>query len=149
MSVGVQRLREEPDRIRQGAIDKREDPGLVDRAIAVDVERRRLQAEVDTDRAQRNAWSQDIGRMIREGAAPKGHEIETLRNASKQAGDRIAESEAVLAQTEQELEDLLLRIPNPADPEVPVGGEEANVTVRTWGEQATKAVTDTSGDWER
>ena len=36
MSVGVQRLREEPDRIRQGAIDKREDPALVDRAIEVD-----------------------------------------------------------------------------------------------------------------
>ena len=32
MSVGVQRLREEPDRIRQGAIDKREDPALVDQA---------------------------------------------------------------------------------------------------------------------
>ena len=30
MSVGVQRLREEPDAIRQGAIDKGEDPGLVD-----------------------------------------------------------------------------------------------------------------------
>ena len=28
----------------------------------------------------------------------------------------------------------MLRIPNPADPDVPVGGEEANVTVRTWGE---------------
>ena len=35
---------------------------------------------------------------------------------------------------EAELDDLLLRIPNPADPDVPVGGEEANVTVRTWGE---------------
>ena len=33
-----------------------------------------------------------------------------------------------------EIEQLLLRIPNPADPDVPVGGEEANVTVRTWGE---------------
>jgi seryl-tRNA synthetase len=32
-------------------------------------------------------------------------------------------------------DDLLLRIPNPADPDVPVGGEEANVTVREWGEQ--------------
>jgi seryl-tRNA synthetase len=28
----------------------------------------------------------------------------------------------------------MLRIPNPADPDVPVGGEEANETVRTWGE---------------
>ena len=48
MSVGVQRLREEPDRIRQGAIDKREDPAIVDRALEVDARRRRLQAESDT-----------------------------------------------------------------------------------------------------
>jgi hypothetical protein len=34
MSVGLQRLREEPDAIRQGAIDKGEDPGLVDTALA-------------------------------------------------------------------------------------------------------------------
>ena len=28
----------------------------------------------------------------------------------------------------------MLRIPNPADPDVPVGGEDANLTVRAWGE---------------
>ena len=28
----------------------------------------------------------------------------------------------------------MLRIPNPADPDVPVGAEDANLTVRTWGE---------------
>ena len=39
-----------------------------------------------------------------------------------------------LAETEAKLEDLLLRIPNPPDPDIPVGGEEANVTLRTWGE---------------
>ena len=31
MSVGLQRLRDEPDVIREGAIDKGEDPALVDR----------------------------------------------------------------------------------------------------------------------
>jgi seryl-tRNA synthetase len=29
---------------------------------------------------------------------------------------------------------LLLRIPNPADPDVPVGDASANKVVRTWGE---------------
>ena len=29
---------------------------------------------------------------------------------------------------------------NPADPDVPIGGEEANVTVRTWGEILPKDV---------
>jgi seryl-tRNA synthetase len=39
---------------------------------------------------------------------------------------------------EAQVEDLLLRIPNPAEADVPVGGEEANVTVRTWGEQLAR-----------
>src|SRR3954464_1914503 len=134
MSVGVQRLRDEPDRIRQGAVDKREDPGLVDRAIDVDRRRRALQSESDTKKAERNAASKQIGEAIRGGATPDGPEVKALREASTAAGLRIDEIDAELAASEQELEDLLLRIPNPADPDVPVGGEDANVTVRTWGE---------------
>ena len=70
MSVGVQRLREEPDRIRQGAIDKREDPSIVDRALEVDARRRRLQAESDRLKAERNAASKRVGEAIRGGATP-------------------------------------------------------------------------------
>jgi len=150
MSVGVQRLRDEPDRIRQGAIDKREDPGLVDRAIEVDARRRRLQSESDTLKAERNAASKQIGEAIRGGAKPDGPEVAQLRDASTAAGARIEQIDAELTATETELEDLLLRIPNPADPEVPVGGEEANVTVRTWGENAARVVTAADGTtWER
>ncbi len=57
-----------------------------------------------------------------------------LKAASVAAGERITALDASLAEIEADLDDLLLRIPNPADPDVPVGGEEANVTVRTWGE---------------
>jgi seryl-tRNA synthetase len=150
MSVGVQRLRDEPDRIRQGAIDKREDPSLVDQAIAVDARRRRLQAESDSLKAERNTVSKQVGEAIRGGAKPDGPEVAALKARSTAAGARIAEIDGELAATEAELEDLLLRIPNPADPEVPVGGEEANVTVRTWGENAMRVVTAPDGTtWER
>ncbi len=150
MSVGVQRLREEPDRIRQGAIDKREDPALVDAAIETDVRRRRLQAESDQRKAERNAASKRIGEAIRGGAKADGPEVAALRDASTTAGARIDQIDAELAAAEQELEDLLLRIPNPADPEVPVGGEEANVTVRTWGENLARVVAaDDGSTWER
>ncbi len=150
MSVGVQRLREEPDRIRQGAIDKREDPAVVDRAIEVDAARRRLQSESDALKAERNTASKQIGEAIRGGAKPDGPEVAELRAASTSAGERIDAIDAELAAAETELEDLLLRIPNPADPEVPVGGEEANVTVRTWGEPAANEATDAEGAaWAR
>jgi seryl-tRNA synthetase len=150
MSVGVQRLRDEPDRIRQGAIDKREDPALVDRAIEVDRRRRALQAESDARKAERNAASKQIGEAIRNGARPDGDEVKALRGASTAAGERIAAIDTELAATEQELEDLLLRIPNPADPEVPVGGEEANQTVRTWGDPGAHDETAADGSrWSR
>ena len=134
MSVGLQRLRDEPDVIRRGAIDKGEDPTLVDRALALDAERRRVLGESETLKAERNAASRRIGESIKAGAAPGGPEVADLRVASTMAGERIKALDATLAETEAALEDLLLRIPNPPDPDIPVGGEEANVTVRTWGQ---------------
>ena len=134
MSVGVARLREEADRIRQGAIDKGEDPSIVDAALVVDARRRELLAEGDRLKAERNAASRRIGEAVRAGADPNGPEVAALRRASSAAGERIDAIDAELATVEAELEELLLRIPNPADPGVPVGGEEANVTVRIWGE---------------
>ena len=135
MSVGLQRLREDAATVRQGAIDKGEDPTLVDEALAADARRRVLLAEGDRLKAERNQASKSIGESIRAGADAGGPEIAALKSASTAAGERIAAVDDELATVEARVEDLLLRIPNPADPEVPVGGEEANVTIREWGEQ--------------
>ncbi len=134
MSVGLPRLREEPDRIRQGAIDKGEDPSIVDDALAADERRRALLGEGDRLKFERNAASKQVGEAIKGGARPDGAEVAGLRAASSALGERISAIDADLSDVEARVEDLLLRIPNPADPDVPVGGEEANVTVRTWGE---------------
>jgi seryl-tRNA synthetase len=134
VSVGLQRLREDADAIRKGAADKGEDPTIVDRALELDARRRALLGEGDGLKAERNAVSKQVGEAIKGGASPTGPEVTRLRDASTAAGERIAALDAELATVEAEVEDLLLRIPNPADPDIPIGGEEANVTVRTWGE---------------
>ncbi len=51
MSVGLQRLRAEPDAIRTGALDKGEDASIVDAALDVDGRRRTLLGESDTLKA--------------------------------------------------------------------------------------------------
>jgi seryl-tRNA synthetase len=135
MSVGLQRLRDDADAVRKGAIDKGEDPAPIDRAIALDTRRRALLGESDGLKAERNAVSKQVGDAIKGGALPNGPEVAALKAASTSAGERIAALDAELAIVEAEIDDLLLRIPNPADPDVPIGGEEAIVTVRTWGEQ--------------
>ena len=134
MSVGLQRLREDADAVRKGAIDKGEDPAVIDRALELDARRRALLGEGDALKAERNVASKQIGDAIKGGASPNGPEVADLKATSTAAGARITAVDAELATVEAEVEDLLLRIPNPADPDVPVGGEEANVTVRTWGE---------------
>jgi len=150
MSVGLARLREEPERLRRAAIDKGEDPAVVDAALALDERRRRLLGEVDRLRAERNAVSRSVGERIRAGADPNGPEIAAVRAEARALGDRIAELERDLATVEAELDEALLRIPNPADPDVPVGGPEANVVVRTWGEPLPhQAVAADGRTWER
>ena len=140
MSVGLVRLREEPKAIRQGAIDKGEDPALVDAALAADTRRRELQGEADGLRAERNTASKSIGEAIKAGAKPDGPEVAALRARSTEIGDRLTAIDADLATFEAQVEDLLLRIPNPAEADVPVGGEEANVTIRVWGDQLARTV---------
>jgi seryl-tRNA synthetase len=135
MSVGLGRLREDGAAVRQGAIDKGEDPGLIDEALAADARRRELLADGDRLKAERNQASKAIGEAIRGGSDSNGPDVAVLKAASTAAGEEISVLDAELATVEARLEDLLLRIPNPADPDVPIGGEEANVTVREWGEQ--------------
>ena len=131
MSVGLQRLREEADALCVAASQKGEDARVVDAALALDAERRTLAGQTDDLRARRKDLSAQVGAAMKRGDTAAGDEA---RAGSIELGERIAANDDRLRTLEAELDDLLLRIPNPADPDVPVGGEEASVIVRSWGE---------------
>jgi seryl-tRNA synthetase len=134
VSVGLQRLRDDPDLLRRASADKGEDSTVVDRALELDERRRALLAEGDELKAERNEASRRIGEAVRGGGDPNGAEVAQLRTASARVADRVAAIDGELTEVQAELDDAMLRIPNPADPDVPIGGEEANLTVRTWGD---------------
>ncbi len=113
MSVGVQRLRDDPDRLRRGALDKGEDPSIVDHAVEMDDRRRALLADSDALKAERNAASKRIGEAVRGGADPNGPEVGELKAASTAAGERIDAMDAELATVEAELEDAHASHPEP------------------------------------
>jgi seryl-tRNA synthetase len=145
VSVGVQRLREDAARVRQGAIDKGEDPTVVDKAIAADERRRKLLSRSDALKAERNTVSRQMGEQLKAGADQASPEVVASRERSTSIGREIDQLGRELAVAETELEDMLLRIPNPADPDVPVGGEDESVIVRTWGTPAKRE----SDGWRR
>jgi seryl-tRNA synthetase len=140
MSVGIQRLRDDTDAIRIGARDKGEESALIDTALGLDMERRKLLGDVEGWRAERKQVSAEVGAAMKQGG-----NADTLRGQSQELGSRIEHGEEQLRQIEADLEMALLRVPNPADPDVPVGPPEATTTVREWGEPVAH---DADG-WER
>jgi seryl-tRNA synthetase len=119
-------IRERPDEVRE-ALVKLNSTAPIDEILALDAQRRDLLAEADSLKHERNVVSKEIGRMKDKDAAL----IERMRDV----GARIKELDEELNQVEQDLDHLLLLVPNMPDPSVPVGRDESeNVLVRTVGE---------------
>lgn len=130
--LDVKLIRQDPDALRarlaaRGAAADTD--AAIDRVLALDAERRALVAEGDALKARRNAVSQEVGERKRrkEGA-------DDLIAEMGQVNARIKEIDARLREVEGQSDDILLRVPNPTDPSLPLGGEEANAVVRSWGE---------------
>ena len=92
--------------------------------------RRETLASVEKLRAERNAASEEIGRLRRE-----NKDASALMERMKEVSAAIREGEEGLPGIERRMEEVLLSLPNQPDPSVPDGqGEEDNPTVRTWGD---------------
>jgi len=108
------------------------DTSLLGNFAALDTARRSAITEVETLKAQRNALSQEFGRLKREGkdVAAIGLETSSLK-------DRIAALETRATDADLEMRTLLEQIPNLPHDSVPIGSDEhANKLEKTWGEPA-------------
>jgi seryl-tRNA synthetase len=125
-------IRQDPDAFRAALARRRNTEatnGAVSRVLELDTERRALIAEGDERKARRNAASQEVAARKR-----RGEGADDLIAEVRGVGERIKEIDARLREVEGEIDDILLRVPNLPDPSLPEGGEEANATVRCWGE---------------
>lgn len=95
----------------------------------LDLRRRELIKEVEQLRRERKEKSELIGKLIREGKP-----VEYLKTRTKEIGNRIKGLEEELRKVEEELNTLMLMIPNIPHESVPVGKDsEDNVEVRRIG----------------
>jgi seryl-tRNA synthetase len=101
---------------------------LLDRGVALELERRTIIQAVEERKAARNTNSQEVARRkkARESA-------DELIASGRQLGEEIQRLEDELSAAESELRNILLAVPNMTLADVPEGGEEANKVVRTWG----------------
>jgi seryl-tRNA synthetase len=123
-------LREDRELLRDG-LAKRGDSADVDRLVRLDEEHRRLLAESERLKAERNARSKQIGEMIQSG---RGAEAEAVKAEMREVADRIKSLDELSSAHKDTLDSLLLEIPNLPHPSVPAGGPDANQLVREWGQ---------------
>jgi len=128
----VQVLRNNPDWVKERlAVKHFKQPELVDTIIALDDERKRLQAAFDTTQASINSASKQIGQLMAQG---KKEEAEAAKATVSSNKTLAAEYSTKLAETEQQLADTLIQLPNLPAAEVPLGKTpEENLTVKTGG----------------
>ena len=119
-------IRENPERVRQGAAKKRISFDL-DRLLALDVERRRLLTAREAAKAEQNR----IGKQI---AQLSGTSKNEALAASKALKDEVAVHELSLEPLQKAIDELLRHAPNPPADDVPEGSTDAdNVEVRRHG----------------
>lgn len=124
-------LRDQVDTLRS-AMARREKldalSSVIDRGVALDIERRAMIHAVEERKATRNSSSQEVARRKK-----NGENAEELIAAGRTLGEEIARLEKILDASESELRGILLELPNIPLPDVPEGGENENRVVATWG----------------
>ncbi len=106
------------------------DPALLENFSAIDTERRAAITELETLKAQRNAVSQEFGRLKRE-----GKDVALLSQQSTDLKTRIDALEANAAEADARLRTLLEALPNLPQDDVPAGtSEHDNSCEKTWGD---------------
>ena len=124
-------VRENPELVMD-ARRKRNANVNLDEFLELEKKRRELTLQVEALKSQRNAASQEIGKMKKAGENADAQMAEV-----RALGDKIAEDDKELKDIEARLKEILMTIPNMPAADTPVGSSDAdNPVVRTWREPA-------------
>ena len=132
--LDIKFLREHPDAVKENIRKKFQDHKLplVDEVIVKDKELRSMKQCVDDLRAQCNAMSKQIGGLMKEG---KREEAEAVKQQVASMADELKEIEEKESVVREEVNRIMMQIPNMIDPSVPIGKDDSeNVELKKFGE---------------
>ncbi len=138
--IDLKDLRANPDKYRTGLTNKGYPADLADQLLAVDAELRPLITRRELLVAEKNQIGKQIGQLagrLKKAADPDRAVLEQEMQSLKARPDAIKEEASALTgqvtALESDRDKLWLRIPQPADADVPVGkSADDNVQLSTW-----------------
>jgi len=128
--IDIKLIRETPDKIIQSLLKRGADHKVeIDRIVVLDKKRRELIETSERDKAEQNKISKQIPQIKKEGGdtAPVFEHLNTLK-------EKIRSAEDDLRKVENELDDLMLGLPNTPEDDVVSGGKDNNEPLRYFGE---------------
>jgi len=134
--LDIKLIREQPDFVRERLATRGAgDEAKIGKLLAIDELRRKLLAEVEGLKAQRNRLSKEIGALM---AQKKIADAEVKKNETRRISDKIKELDELISGPEIEMAraEILLTLPNLPHSTVVIGKSASdNPVVRTFGEK--------------
>lgn len=129
MMLDMKYVRNNFDEVKRRLTHRGEDLSELDKFGELDVRRRELIAETEQLKAKRNEVSKEISVLKRE-----KKDAEAAIASMREVGDEISKLDKELKEIEENLDHIMLSIPNLPHESVPVGeDEDDNVEARKWG----------------
>ena len=132
--LDIKFIRENPDLVKENIKKKCQDNKVcfVDKVIELDKKNRELKLNGDELRAKRNALSKEIGNLMRN---KKIEEAEKIKQEVNKINEDLVNNENAENETQKELNNILLKIPNIIHESVPIGKNDLeNVEIEKFGE---------------
>lgn len=130
--LDLKRIRKNPEEFKIAMKNRGEsfNPDSIDELLSMDERRREILGFSEVIKERRNKISIEISKLIKEGKA-----TEALIADMKELQDKAKSFDLELADVDNKIEYIMLRIPNIPNTEVPDGEtDEDNVEIRKWGE---------------
>ena len=134
--IDIKLIRTNPELVKENIKKKFQDEkiALVDEVIELDKKFRETKLECDNLRNMRNVKSKEIGGYMKNG---QKDEAEKVKAEVAEIGKKLEELEQLEVQTEADIRERMLVIPNIIDDSVPIGKDDSeNVEVERFGEPA-------------
>ena len=122
--LDIKLIREQTDLVRRRLATRGAgDEAKIDEVLKLDEQRRKLLAEVEGLKAQRNRVSKEIGALM---GQKKTAEAEAKKAETRDPGDKIAALDKSAAAAEAARDELMLRLPNLPHESVAAGKDAAD-----------------------
>lgn len=128
--LDIKFIRSNPETVKESLIRRNGQTDLVDEFLKVDEERRKKLVVTEQLKGKRNTVSEEVGKMKK-----AGQDCEDLVLEMREVSQQIKNHDEEIRQIEEQLQAIVLSIPNVPHETVPIGADESdNREERRWGE---------------